>query len=123
MLSRSAATKAEVRGDLLRARCLGDRLILALQAFLYIAGFDASALVGERCQQSSRTSETPFCRRLRFWIQSRKASRITSLLDAYSPVSIAWRTVAAIPGGGTMLIFSACLDSADLAALKKSLND
>jgi hypothetical protein len=43
---------------------------------------------------------------VRLQLQSRKASRITSLEEAYSPVSTASRTLEAISGGSAMLTFS-----------------
>lgn len=39
------------------------------------------------------------------WVQSRRASRMTSLLEEYSPASTARRTTAAISVGNAMLSF------------------
>src|ERR1035438_5794540 len=58
-------------------------------------------------RHTRRSSLIPCCcRTLRFCVQSRRASRTTSLLEAYSPVSTAWRTTATISAGSAMLIFS-----------------
>ncbi len=46
------------------------------------------------------------CLRARLWVQSLRASRTTSLLEAYSPVSTASRMRVTISGGRAMLIFS-----------------
>jgi hypothetical protein len=105
MSSRSPSTKPSTPTASLHACSLGDSLVLAFKGASTSSAETTGVSSCTASCQSWRRSVIPCRRALRLYVQSRSASRMTSLMEAYSPVATALRTMATISGGKTMLIF------------------